>query len=67
MILCHPCMKMAKVMLFIYHFVMKFPTKTSIREVRKNQIMAKECYFTVIKGKQKVNKVFTMISDNLAK
>lgn len=47
------CIKMAKSMLSTYHFVMIFPIKIDVREVRGNQIMAKECYFATIKENKK--------------
>lgn len=59
-------MRMAKVVLSTYHLVIKFPTKEGIEEVRGNQLMARECYFVVIKGKQKAKEMFKVSLDNLA-
>lgn len=53
MILGYPSMKMAKVVLSIYHLMMKFLTELGIEEVRRNQLMAREYYFVVTKRKQK--------------
>lgn len=67
MILCRPCIRMAKVVLSTYHLVMKFPIEASAREVRGNQVMARKCYFTAIKGKQKAKEMFTASLHNFAK
>lgn len=51
-ILGQPCIKMAKAILSTYHLMMKFPIKVCIGEVIGNLLIAKECYITVISGKQ---------------
>lgn len=51
MILSHPYIKMARVVLSMYYLVMKFPTEAKIREVRGNQVMIRESYFAAIKRK----------------
>lgn len=50
---------------FTYHIVMKFPTEACIGEVKGNQVMTKECYFTIVKEKQKVKETFTISLDSL--
>lgn len=60
MILGHLYMKIVRVVLSTYHLVMKFSIEVGIRDVKRNQVMAKECYFTTIKGKQKVKKTIPM-------
>lgn len=65
-ILGKPCIRMAKVILSTYHLIMKFLIEEGIREVRENYLMATECYFTIMKGKQKAKERFIMSSDNLA-
>lgn len=52
-ILRRPCMRMAKAVMSTYHLVMKFHTEEGIKEVRGNQLIARECYFATMKGKQK--------------
>lgn len=62
MILTRLCMRMAKVVLSTYHLVMKFLIEAGIRKVRGNHVMTKECYFAVIKEKQKAKEMLIVSS-----
>lgn len=62
-ILSRPFMRMARVALSTYHLVLKFPIEEGVGKVRGNQIIARECYFAVVRGKQNLEKIFTVSLD----
>ncbi|KAJ0967918.1 hypothetical protein J5N97_024835 [Dioscorea zingiberensis] len=61
-ILGRPTLNSMKAIISTYHLLLKFPTESGSAEVRGDQPLARQCYFSTLKGKV-LNKRKTRVSE----